>query len=476
MPIADSPQQPVSGGPSSGGPSTALALFGANPLDFAPALLRIQDRPPSPLAGWCLRLLLALFAGVLLWAAFGRLDIVAVAEGKIVPDGYLQIVQSPEQGIVRDILVREGERVAAGQVLVRMDPVISNADAATLTHEYHVRATALRRIDAQLSGRPLARKTDDLPDVHAQAVTQYAANLQAYGNALAHEEAVREKAENDLAAAREARIKLERTLPLFVAAEAAYDKLVKEGFAGNLMAADKQRERIEREQDLKAQDFVIRSNLALIAQSERRTAQITADYRRQLQTERLEAVAQSERLKQDLAKHRHRQGMLELRAPQAGTVKDLATHTAGTVAAPGTILMTLVPEGESVFAEVWLGNQDVGLVRAGQDVKVKLAAFPFQKYGMVEGRVKQVSADATDMQASPAPLPRGDAQQAGRLPGLAFRTIVHLQDQELVNGDTRYPLVPGMQVSAEINLGTRTVLEYLLSPVRKVVHEAGRER
>ncbi len=444
----------------------------ADPLDFAPALLRLQDRPPSPLAGWCLRLLMALFACVLLWAAFGRLDIVAVAEGKIVPEGYLQIVQSPEQGIVRDILVREGERVASGQVLVRMDPVISDADAATLAHDYHARVIALRCIDAQLAGQPLVRKGDDPGDAFAQAAAQHAANLQAYRSALSQEEAVREKAENDLAAARETRIKLERTLPLYAAAEAAYDKLVKDGFAGNLMAADKQRERIEREQDLKAQEFIIRSNLALIVQSERRSTQISADYRRQLQAERFEVAAQSERLRQELAKLRHRQGLLELRAPQAGTVKDLATHTTGTVTAPGTILMTLVPVGESVFAEVWLGNQDVGRVRPGQAVKLKFAAFPFQKYGMVEGRVKQVSADATDTPASPA---RAD-QQPVRPLSLAFRTIVHLQHQELIAGEARYPLVPGMQVSAEINLGTRTVLEYLLSPVRKVAHEAGRER
>jgi len=444
----------------------------ADPLDFAPALLRLQDRPPSPLAGWCLRLLFALVVCLLLWAAFGRLDIVAVAEGKIVPEGYLQIVQSPEQGIVRDILVGEGEQVAAGQVLVRMDPVISDADASTLTREYHVRSIALRRIDAQLADRAMARGPVDPVDIFAQADAQHAANLQAYRNALAQEEAVREKAENDLAAARETRIKLERTLPLYAAAEAAYEKLVKDGFAGNLMAADKQRERIEREQDLKTQEFIIRSNLALIAQSERRSMQITADYRRQLQAERVEVAAQSERLRQDLAKQRHRQGLLELRAPQAGTVKDLATHTAGTVAAPGTILMTLVPGGETVFAEVWLGNHDVGLVRPGQDVKVKFAAYPFQKYGMVEGRVKQVSADATDTPASPA---RAD-QPPGRPLSLVFRTIVLLQHQELVVDEARYPLVPGMQVSAEINLGTRTVLEYLLSPVRKVVHEAGREK
>src|SRR5204863_8364107 len=115
--------------------------------------------------------------------------------------------------------------------------------------------------------------------------------------------------------------------------------------------------------------------------------QISADYRRSLQTERIDTAAQYERASQELAKIAHRHELLELRAPQAGIVKDLATHTAGTVAAPGTILMTLVPEGDKLVAEVWLSNQDVGFVRPGQEAKLKLSAFQFQKYGLLRGSV-----------------------------------------------------------------------------------------
>src|SRR5438270_6935879 len=124
----------------------------ADPADFAPPLLRIQEKPPAPLAGWMLRLLIALLAGVILWATFGRLDIVAVADGKLVPSSYLKIVQPSEQGIVKEILVQEGERVASGQVLVRMDPVLTAADTRSIQSEYDNKRLALRRIDAQLSG------------------------------------------------------------------------------------------------------------------------------------------------------------------------------------------------------------------------------------------------------------------------------------------------------------------------------------
>jgi multidrug efflux pump subunit AcrA (membrane-fusion protein) len=117
----------------------------AEPADFSPPLLRIQERPPAPLAGWMLRTLVALVAGVLLWAAFGPLDIVAVADGKLVPSGYLKIVQPAEQGIVREILVREGEQVSAGQILIRMDPVLNDADMKAVQAEYHNKRLALRR-------------------------------------------------------------------------------------------------------------------------------------------------------------------------------------------------------------------------------------------------------------------------------------------------------------------------------------------
>jgi HlyD family secretion protein len=186
-------------------------------------------------------------------------------------------------------------------------------------------------------------------------------------------------------------------------------------------------------------------------------------------------VSQLERARQELAKQDHRQGLLELRAPQDGMVKDLATHTVGTVAPPGTILMTLVPKGDTLVAEVWVGNQDVGFVRAGQDVKLKLAAFQFQKYGMIEGVVRQMSADATE---APSANTRSDTLGGRDRPmgPLAYRALVELKSQVLEADGARHALAPGMQVSSEINLGTRSILEYVLSPVQKAWHEAGRER
>src|SRR5687768_9898514 len=120
----------------------------ADPTDFSPPLLRIQEKPPAPLAGWMLRLLLLLLSSLFLWAALGRLDIVAVADGKLVPSSYLKIVQPAEQGIVKQILVKEGQSVQAGEVLIRMDAVLAAADIKAIRADHDNKRLALRRIDA----------------------------------------------------------------------------------------------------------------------------------------------------------------------------------------------------------------------------------------------------------------------------------------------------------------------------------------
>jgi len=154
------------------------------------------------------------------------------------------------------------------------------------------------------------------------------------------------------------------------------------------------------------------------------------------------------------------------RAPADGIVKDLATQTPGAVLSPGTVLMTRVPDGEALVAEVWLANQDAGFVAGGQSAKLKLASFPFQRYGMLDARVARVSADSTE---------RADGAKSAA-GAYAYRAHLEPQAQELRLGDARHALRPGIQLTAEIKLAERTVLEYLLSPAQKVAAEAGRER
>lgn len=438
-------------------------------LAFHPPLIRLQQLAPSPIGRRVLWCLLALLVFLILWASVGRLDIVAVAEGKLVPSDHLKIVQPSEAGIVSDILVREGQTVQKDQVLMRMDALTTEVDLNALTTERWRKQLALRRLDAELADRAMTTEVDDPPPLALEAAVHQKANQAALSAALAEEHSRMLKAQQELAAAQQQRHRLQAVLPHFQAQEAAYTELADQGFTGQLMVSDKRRERIDKEQELATQQHVIASARASIDQSVKKLEQIRAEYRQRLHTERAETRLQLDRLQADWHKQRHRHALMELRAPHEGIVKELATHTVSTVVQPGTVLATLVPQQAPLRVEVWVPNDDIGFVRPGQPVKLKFAAYPFQKYGMAHGEVQWVNADAQVEEPGRA------ATEAGTSPP-RYKATVTLREAELVRDDRRHTLTAGMQTQAEILLGQRTVLEYLLSPVQRAWHEAGRER
>ena len=226
---------------------------------------------------------------------------------------------------------------------------------------------------------------------------------------------------------------------------------------------------MEKEHDLKTQAANVRGLSAAIAQSERRIQSIRSQYRSQLENERLDTVTQLNKSGQELAKSTVKADQSGDWAPTDGIVKDLATTTRGAVVAAGALLMNIVPGDDPLQAEVLLRNEDMGFVAVGQKVKVKVAAYQFQKYGMLDGKVAFISADSADPKQQ---------QQQGQPPSLTYRAIVRLDATALKSVPTgeMLALSPGMLITAEIHQGERTVLEYLLSPVRKVGLEAARER
>ena len=336
-----------------------------------------------------------------------------------------------------------------------------------------LRRLQLRRIESEMAGIPFTARPGDRPDLIQQVTAQALANRRAYESQLESERATLAKAEQDLSGAMEMESRLKQTVPIYMETEAAHQNLAKDGFISRLALLDKTRERIEKEQELKAQTHQVASLRASIEQSRKRLAQITSAYQQQLQNERSDANGQRLKLEQESGKQSYRRNLLELRAPQDGIVKDLATHTPGTVVSPGTILLTLVPRNDPVKAEVWVTNEDAGWVEINQAVKIKLAAFPFNKYGMVNGHVEYVSPDTAELPDT-RERDRKDTREHV-MPPSGFRALVALDSPYLERDGKKYQVSAGMIVSAEVNLGSRTVMEYLLSPVQKTVHEAGRE-
>lgn len=437
--------------------------------DFSPTLLALQRDPPARTPRLVGLVTVGLFAAVAAWAVWGQLDIIVSSEGRLVPRNYSRVLQPAEAGVVRKVLVREGDEVAVGQVLFKMDATTAVADTAALRADVALKSLALRRIDAELNDKVFTILPLDPPDYATHTLAQYHAHRQLYLDSLQQEQSNLRRAQHELAAAKSQFDKLSATVPLYQQAAESHAQLVREGFVSALGANDKTREKIEKEQELKSQHSTVAALAAAVDQSMVRVTQIKSSYRSQLRNERAEVQSQLQRHESELKKQVYRSGLLELKAADSGIVKDLAITTAGAVVQPGAVLLNIVPKTEQLVAEVAIKNEDVGFVAIGQKVQIKFQAFPFQKYGMLEGVVELVSADSSSNDPQHA-VASGHSPQS-------YKALLRLQGQELVSASgERLKLAPGMVVLAEIQQGKRSVLEYLLSPVQKVVHEAGRER
>ena len=453
--------------------------------DFAPDLLTVQLSPPSRLPRTVVLGLTALVACMLAWSFFAELDIVATAQGRLVPISYTKVVQPAEAGVVSEILVKDGDAVKAGQVLLRLDARLSQNDLLAQGQDVAIKRMTLARIAAELAGAnaPNPQASVLAPQggagspalagplqaqIHAQVQAQFQARRQAYQDALAQELQSLEKARAERGAGEQVYSKLKQTLPSYAQTAQAYETLQKEGFVGEVGANEKRRDWVEKSQDLKAQESTLASLQASIAQSEKKLTSLRSSYQSQLENERVETQTQLAKSSQELEKSSIRSGLLEVRAPTDGVVKDLAVTSKNAVVQAGALLMNIVPQVEALQAEVLLANEDVGFIAAGQKAQVKIAAFPFTKYGLMQGSVIHVGADAPDPKQSNSP-------QAA---ALTYRALVKLDSQTLTgySGTAKLALNSGMAVAVEIHQGKRTVMEYLLSPVLKVRAEAARER
>lgn len=432
---------------------------------FLPAALEVIERPVSPTARLTAKVLLGGVAVLGLWLAFGRTDIVASANGRIVPSGAVQLVQPSEAGVVRSILVHDGDHVAKGQVLVLLDPTQSTAEAAQATKAYEAVAFDVARARAVVDAID-GKGFHFTPPAGADAST--IATQEALARAkLADAEAVIAAqaaggavATADIGAARAEAAKLRETLPLLDQQLAANEQLLAKGFVSKLKVIDLRRQRIAQARDYDAALQSIRRASAQATGAVTNTAKIRADVRADLLDQLVKSSADLRLRGEELVKTRRRTTLQALRAPVAGTIGQLAVHTEGGVVEAAKPIMTVVPTDGHMVAEVKLLNRDAGFVTAGQKVKVKLDAFPFARYGMIPGHVLSVSPDAVDDEKL----------------GPVYVLRVALDRTRIDRGDRMVTLTPGMTATADIVTGDRSFLSYLTSPIDEAKGSALRER
>ncbi len=460
--------------------------------EFLAPALEILETPPSPVR-MALIVTICLFVVVALtWAYFGKIDIVATAQGKVQPVGRVRIVQPLETGKISQIVATNGSQVAAGDTLIKLDP--AEADAELHSSELGLassRAEIARRkvsvevaraeafdaipqipwpadVPANLRERENGVLTADLSKLQANVTTLEAQRLQkvAEHDQLVSTIATQRKLIDTLQQRVDMRTELIRLnagtkSSLIDATETLQYQITQAAMQEGQLASLNAGAAVFLQQEAKAREDFISENAQKISDAER----------------------QVEDLGQKLAKAQAKLSHMTLTAPISGIVQASAATNPGQVLTSGQEVMRIVPGEGGLEAEVYVVNRDIGFIKVGQDAVIKVEAFPFTRYGVINAKVTQIAADA---------IPEPDANQqegdpvrsthnaglagAQRTQNLVFSVKLRLASTSMEVDGRPLPLTSGMAITADFQTGRRNLLEYLFSPVVEVGTQAMRER
>lgn len=446
----------------------------ADEAAFLPAALSLQETPAHPAPRRVATAICLLFVAALVWSIFGHIDIVAVAQGRIVVSDRTKTLQPLETSVIQRVLVQDGDEVKAGQVLVELDATNANADGASVQEQLQASISEQLRAESLMAAlrggsesAPRIKAGSSLGDGWAEgqprrtlASAQLQAEWQDVSAKLAKFGAELARRQAEIATVRETLNKIEATLPIAQQREADIKNLTDQGFMSGHAGQDRTRERIELERDLATQRARLVEAQAALRETEQGRLAYMAETQRSLSERQAQAALKRQQLTQEGSKAAQRGRLTRLSAPVDGRVQQLAVHTPGGVVTPAQVLMIIVPRDAEVSAEVVIDNKDIGFVNAGQQVEVKLETFPFTRYGTVPAVVKSVSADAVNDEKRGAIFPATLTLGKG---------VIDVEGKQI-------KLSPGMNLSAEIKTGQRRVIDYLLSPVEKTLKESLGER
>lgn len=442
-----------------------------NPLErqFLPAALEILETPAPALPRAIVWTIVAALALALAGSIIGRVDVVAIAPGKVIAADKTKVIQPAEVGVVKKILVADGQRVRAGEVLVELEAAATataaeterSRDALIAAKLESARYDALARAAQGLSSRPAFAPPAGVPKILAAAEARAMdSQYHEHRAKLAALDAEVAKRAAEVAGVKELVAKLSQTLPIAQRRAQDYKNLVDQKFLSQHMYLEREQVRIEQERDLAFQEAKVKELAAGIDETRRRRDSLVAEFERAAVNAKVDADKKAAQLAQELVKAQTRERQQILTAPVDGTVQQLAIHTVGGVVTPAQALMVIAPSDYEAEIEAVLENKDVGFVKVGQHAEVKVETFPFTRYGTLSGTVSFVSSDAVP-----------DEKR-----GLIFQARVKLDRATLRADERDVRLTPGMAVTAEIATARRQVIEFFLDPIRKTVDEGLRER
>jgi hemolysin D len=449
--------------------------------EFLPAALEIVETPPSPIGRLGAYCLVAVFALAIVWAWFGRVDIVAVAKGKIIPTDHTKIVQPFEIGVVRAILVHDGQKVNVGDVLIELDPTMNQADLDHQRSDLMAAKIDIARLTAALESEsdPDARFVPPAGASPEQArmgeqfligqMSQYRSKLASLAGDEAQKRAELESQKVSIS-------KIQAVLPLMEERTEMRKTLLEHQTGTKLAYLENLQELLSNKKDLEVQTSRLKEADAAVVASKAKLEESRAEFHRGILSDLAEATRKANGLAQDVAKSEQRTKYQALIAPIDGTVQQLVIHSVGGVVTPAQTLLTIVPADSHMEIEATVDNQDIGFVHPGQDAEIKIDTFNFTRYGLRHGTVVTLSQDAIPRDNAGKSDPSKQSGGDGGAMEPAYAARVSLDQTQMQVDDKLLNLSPGMAVTVEIKTGTRRIIDYLLSPISRHRQESLRER
>lgn len=432
-------------------------------LEYVAPVRAAALRGPHRYAHALLVALIAFVVVFLAWAALAPLDEVTRGQGRVIPSSQLQSIQHLEGGIIAEILVHEGQRVNAGDVVVRINSPTATAEFRDNLQRYYSLSATVARLEAETEGREPAwpeRVGREAPQVLADAQAEYRARTDRFrAEVQTIEQQVQQRRqeilENQARAGRAG-----SSLSILSEELRINQSLEGQGAVSRVEVLRLQRQAAELRGEIAGANAAVGRAQAGLQEAQRRLEERRANFRqeafRDLNQKRGELASVTELIEA----RRDRVERAEVRSPVVGIVNRINVSTVGGVVQPGQEIMSIVPIEDTLVIEAQIRPQDIGFIRPDQTAMVKITAYDFSIYGGLNARIENISADTiTDQQ--------GNA---------FFKVRLRTNQAFLGTAERPLPIIPGMQASVEILTGRKTVLEYLLHPILRARDTALRER
>lgn len=425
----------------------------------------IAERPVPPLARAVLAACVGGLGLAMLWAGLATTEEIVYATGRVRTVQRTVVVQSLETSVIGAIHVREGQRVTKGQPLVTLDPTLSGSDLGQLEVRWLALDAQRQRVEAELSGKPFAHRRDvDLGQVALYSERQKTreARLRALDSTIA-------KTRAELETARKSAELLGKRVDTVNDMEKVMTTLYERELGSKVRMLSSRDQRLEVENSLAGTQNRIKELRHTLANAEAERDVFQQEWTQKLNEELVSVTRDLDQTTEAIDKAKFRKDRSVLVAPADGIVLEVAKRSEASVVREAEQLVVIVPSDVSMEVEARIDARDVGLVAEGTPARIKVDTFPYQKYGTLGGVVKVISSDSFARDASATPNPAKDDKAY-------YVAQIGLSAGELhAPGGKPVTLLPGMTVSAEIIIGRRSILSYLLRPLAETVDDAFHE-